>query len=139
MKVELIRVKERHDATLGVLCFDDYPRLVTLERPWLGNQPEVSCIPVGRYTMSRVMSPKFGETFEIDRVKGRTNILFHKGNIPHDTRGCVLVGSEFGVTLGASMIQESKDAFEWFLRYLSGVDEADLTVSAAYRTGANAI
>lgn len=139
MKVELIRVKERHDATLGVLCFEDYPRLVTLERPWLGNQPEVSCIPVGRYTMSRVMSPKFGETFQIDRVKGRSNILFHKGNIPHDTRGCVLVGMEFGPTLGVSMIKDSKTAFEMFLVQLSQVDEADLTVSAAYRTGANAI
>ena len=139
MKLELVRVKERHDATLGVLCIDDYPRMVTLDKPWLGNQKDISCIPTGRYQMSRFHSPKFGETFLVERVKERSGILFHKGNIAHDTRGCILVGMEFGVTMGTSMITESRDAFEWFLRYLSGVDEAELTIKAAYSTGASAV
>lgn len=139
MKLELVRVKERHDATLGVLCFDEYPRLVTLEKPWLSNQPEISCIPLGRYNVTRIVSPKFGETFEVERVTGRSHILFHKGNIAHDTSGCILVGMEFGVTMGASMITESRDAFEWFLRHLSGTDEAELIIKAAYTTGATAL
>jgi hypothetical protein len=139
VKLELVRVKERHDATLGVLCIDDYPRLVTLEKPWLGNQKDISCIPTGRYQLTRYYSSKFGETFLVERVPKRSHILFHKGNIPADTRGCILVGMEFGVTMGASMITESKDAFEWFLRYLSGTDEAELTIKAAYHTGATAL
>lgn len=89
--------------------------------------------------MSRFHSPKFGETFILERVKNRSGILFHKGNISADTRGCILVGMEFGVTMGTSMITESRDAFEWLLRYLSGVDEAELTIKAAYSTGASAV
>ena len=139
MNLHLLRIKQRSDATLGVLMIDDYPRLVTLERLWLGNEKDISCIPVGRYRISRVMSKKFGETFEVNRVPDRTGILFHAGNIAYDTRGCILLGQRFGVTVGDSMIIESKDAVEWFLRYLSNTDEADLTVSAAYSTGATAI
>ena len=139
MKLELVRVKERHDATLGVLCIDDYPRMVTLEKPWLGNQKDISCIPIGKYNISRHDSPKFGETFLVERVKERSNILFHKGNIPFDTKGCILVGMEYSPTLGTSMIEQSKEAFEWFLRYLSGVEEAELIIKAAYTTGASAL
>jgi hypothetical protein len=138
MKLELIRVKERHDATLGVLCIDDYPRMVTLEEPWLGNQRNISCIPLGKYQISRHDSPRFGETFIVERVKDRSHILFHKGNTAKDTRGCILLGMEYAPTMGASMITESKDAFEWFLRHLSGVDEAELMITAAYSTGATA-
>lgn len=139
MKLELVRIKERDDATLGVLCIDDYPRMVTLEKPWLSNQKDISCIPTGRYQVSRFHSSKFGETFIVERVKNRDGILFHKGNISADTHGCILLGMQFGVTVGASMIVESKEAFEWFLRYLSGTDEAQLTIKTAYSIGASAI
>lgn len=139
MKLELIRIKERHDATLGVLCIDDYPRLVTLENPWLGNQREISCIPVGKYNIERMISPRFGETFEVKRVKNRSHILFHRGNTVSDTKGCILVGMEFAPTVGASRIVRSRDAFEWFLRHLNDVDDAQLIISTAYSTGASAI
>jgi hypothetical protein len=139
MNLELVRVHERHDATLGILIIDDYPRMVTLEPPWMGNARNVSCIPNGRYRISRTTSKRFGETFEVVRVPNRSHILFHAGNIRHNTQGCILVGRQFSPTIGNSMILESKDAMEWFLRYLSGVDEADLTVKSAYSMGASAI
>ena len=67
-------------------------RLFTLENPWLDNAPNISCIPVGSYVCKRVISPKYGETFEITGVDGRTHILFHEGNYPSNTMGCVLLG-----------------------------------------------
>ncbi len=64
----------------------------TMELPWLDNQRRVSCIPKGTYKAVRHNSPKFGETFWIQDVPGRSEILIHKGNYTKDTLGCILPG-----------------------------------------------
>ncbi len=85
-----------------------------------------------KYNIERMISPRFGETFEVKRVKNRSHILFHCGNTVSDTKGCILVGMEFAPTVGASRIVRSRDAFEWFLRHLNDVDDAQLIISTAY-------
>lgn len=139
MNLRLIRIIEKEDATLGVLLIEEVPRLVTLELPWRFNQTDVSCIPVGRYKMNRIQSPKFGETFEVANVPDRGNIEFHWGNTYHDTEGCILLGNQFGITYAASHIIDSKNAFEAFLRFIGSVDEADLTIQANYSSAATAL
>ena len=67
-------------------------QLQTLERPWVFNERKVSCIPTGQYLVKRHISPKFGQCFKIQDVKGRSDILIHSGNVVADTIGCVLVG-----------------------------------------------
>jgi len=62
--------------TFGVLKFDNTPFAVTLELDDLENRPNISCIPAGEYICKRVNSPKFGDTFEVANVPGRTHILF---------------------------------------------------------------
>ncbi|RKZ67308.1 MAG: hypothetical protein DRQ48_09910, partial [Gammaproteobacteria bacterium] len=52
----------------------------TIERPWLDNEENISCIPTGVYTCKRTMSPKFGLVYEIMDVEDRTHILFHAAN-----------------------------------------------------------
>ena len=71
-------------------------QLQTLERPWIFNERRVSCIPTGTYLVKRHISPKFGECFKIQDVKGRSDILIHSGNVVNDTLGCVLVGLTSG-------------------------------------------
>ena len=73
----------------------------------------------------RVLSPRFGDTFEITNVEGRNHILFHTGNFLEDTNGCVLLGSKFG---GTFMIGESKKAFNYFMSRLSGTDSFQLYI-----------
>lgn len=128
--IELVlkRIVAASDAMLGVLIIEGKPRLVTLERPWQNNEREKSCIPIGRYKIARIQSPKFGETFEVRNVPKRDAILFHAGNTSDDTKGCIIVANRYGVTFGRSRVMESKDGFEWFLRYLTNCDEAQLTV-----------
>lgn len=45
--------------------------------------------------MLKVNSPKFGKTWEIFKVPNRSEILFHVGNHPQDTHGCILLGRVF--------------------------------------------
>lgn len=66
------------------------------EDDWLNNKPNKSCIPSGQYTCKAVQSPKFGATYEVTKVPGRSHILFHAGNTEEDTEGCLLVGNAYG-------------------------------------------
>lgn len=91
----LKRISGTPQAVFGALIEDGIPFVVTLEEPWLNNQRGASCIPVGAYVCRRVISPKFGDTFEVTNVPGRSHILFHKGNTTDDTEGCILVGALF--------------------------------------------
>ena len=68
--------------------------VATLELPWKDNKKEVSCIDSGYYTNVKQFSAagKLGKRLEIPDVPGRTDIRFHAGNYPKDTKGCILVG-----------------------------------------------
>lgn len=111
----LIRISHLKDETLGVFLDNDLPFCLTLERPWLGNRRNISCIPGDSYICKRVMSPKFGNTFAVDSVRGRSHILFHKGNISEDTHGCIILGEEFNSMSGKNMLRSSGVAFAEFL------------------------
>lgn len=125
----LNRVYGDHKRTFGVLI-EDYegPFAVTLEDPWKLNVPNISCIPTGKYICKRVYSPRFGNTFEIKGVPGRTHILFHKGNTEADTRGCILVAEEFGVLTADLAILKSRAGYEEFMEKLKGEDYFVLTI-----------
>jgi hypothetical protein len=127
----LKRVASDTEATYGVLLTDGKPFAVTLERPWKGNAPRESCIPTGTYTCRRVQSPTFGNTFEVTGVKGRSHILFHPGNVPADSLGCILVGHGFDPVKGVHGVVSSKKEFAEFLALLAGQDECTLIVMAA--------
>jgi hypothetical protein len=129
MDMLLKRVAHTDTATYGVLIKDgNIPFAVTLENPWLENNPRVSCIPFGTYTCKRVQSPRFGNTFEITGVAGRSHILFHAGNISADTLGCVLVGHGFDFVRGEEGIVGSKKEFDEFLALQKNVNEFTLTI-----------
>lgn len=128
MNFTLKRVASTLSAVYGVLIGPDgVPFTLTLERPWLNNQPNVSCIPNGRYACKRISSPHFGDVFEVTDVPGRTHILLHKGNFVADSEGCILVGERFN----GHGIAESAVGFDEFMKKLEGVDEFDLEIVEA--------
>lgn len=121
--------KSREIPTFGVMLYESQiPFALTLERPWRDNQKSISCILPGSYTCERVISPKFGVTFEILNVFGRAEILFHKGNIQEDSHGCVLIGEQFGVLSNEPAILAAKEGFEEFMRITSSVDTFTLFI-----------
>lgn len=115
-------------ATFGVLIHRGTPFALTLENPWRQNERNVSCIPAGEYQCRRTQSPRFGETFTVLEVPGRSHILFHKGNVAEDTEGCILVGEQFGVLNGEPAVLASGAGYDEFMAKLAGVDRFWLTV-----------
>lgn len=123
------RVFLSKDVTFGVLALDDdAPICVTLERPWLNNAPNVSCIPAGQYTCKRVNSPKFGNVFEVTGVTGRSKVLIHWGNWVTDTEGCIVLGESYAILKNEVAVAQSKAAFDEFMAKLAAVDSFQLTI-----------
>ena len=108
----LKRVSTNWHSTFGVLIDGTEPFALTLERPWRENEENVSCIPANLYMCKRIQSPRFGETFEVMDVPGRSNILFHKGNVVEDTAGCILVGERFEKHMNQPAVLSSADGFK---------------------------
>lgn len=133
--MELVRIESGEAGTFGVLSLDGQVFCLTLEPPDRGNAVGESCVPAGRYQCRRVNSPRFGNTFEVAGVPGRTRILFHRGNVAADTSGCVLLGSRFGVVGRSRAVLDSGHAFAAFLERCAGQDRFDLTIRKAYREG----
>jgi len=135
MKTLIIRrITTGDQGTFGNLVFENAPFAVTLELPWLDNKPMVSCIPSGEYICKRVSSPKFGDTFEVTNVPGRTHILFHKANRLRDLLGCIGVAEQFGKLDGESGVLNSKQGYNEFKAILSNDIEFRLVIVDDWKT-----
>jgi hypothetical protein len=134
-QLRLVRVTEHNGATLGVLCINDAPEMVTLEDAWRDNERQISCIPVGKYKIKLHRSPRFGLTYQVVDVLNRSQILFHAGNTHKDTHGCILLGLQYGKLDKDTAILASKSAFTKFMELMNGVAEAELIVIDAYGGG----
>jgi hypothetical protein len=122
------------DGTFGVILDGDLPFCLSVERPWLNNQRNISCYPDGDYICKRVQSPKFGNTFEITCIPNRTDCLFHKGNIMDDSHGCTVLGEQYEYAfvekkgIGRNGVVSTGKAFDEFLKRTEGIDEFVLHV-----------
>ena len=87
------RGEPQKDRTVGVLTLPDGQEHPTLERPWLDNQPNISCIPAGHYKFTRDTHGRF-QWFRVLDVPNRTDIEFHTGTKPEHSEGCILVPME---------------------------------------------
>lgn len=98
MNFKLVLIRDEHlkDRTLGrLIVFREgikYGNFFTLELPWRDNARNISRIPEGVYKVRKRYSQRFGDHFEVLGVPDRTLILFHVGNFPDDTDGCILPG-----------------------------------------------
>ena len=92
----LIRDTFSKDSTIGELFINGERFCDTLENPWLDNQRNISCIPEGEYPvrlrLARESASRDYLHLLVQDVPNRDYILFHRGNFPKDTRGCILVG-----------------------------------------------
>ena len=120
-----MRTKSNTHGTFGLIYFGG-DQLFSAEPPWKNNLPGISCIPSGVYSCKPTQSPKFGATYEIENVPGRSHILFHAGNyagdtdagLISDTNGCILLGRATGNLAGQDVIVSSKPAVKRFIMAL---------------------
>lgn len=122
MTVHLIRSESSDFGTFGALCIRD-DILMVGELPWKDNQPNISCIPTGTYACDWVISPRFGGTYQVLNVPGRSHILFHVGNfvgdrekgLRSDSDGCIVVGTKLGMINGQRAVLNSRVAMGRFI------------------------
>jgi hypothetical protein len=127
MELELIRISER-SATQGVLLIDGVPFCLTLEREWALNARNMSCIPSGSYLCQKLESPKFGLTLWLKNVPERSGIIIHSGNTTSATRGCVLLGLQFGELGGKPAVLHSRRAMNRFRERIREISSAALHI-----------
>ena len=119
MKVTLKRINMSSKHTFGVFSIDDNPICFTLERPWIGNKRNISCIPEGKYecvlhtsySKNKILDNK---VFKLVNVPNRDNILIHIGNWVTDSQGCILVG----IYVSDNMVCNSTAAMKKLLQRL---------------------
>lgn len=122
-------IKRNYYTLWGVFGFmadkHGFPVCLTAERPDLGNQKSISCIPAGTYTCHKHVSPSKGECISIKDVEGRTDVLIHKGNYPMiDSEGCILVGEKIGRHKGMPVVWASGDA----MNHLMSIADKEFTL-----------
>jgi hypothetical protein len=92
----LIRDTFTEESTIGELFINGERICDTLERPYFNNLKNISCIPEGNYKV-RLRLPRESATRDyvhllVQDVPDRDWILFHRGNYPYQSQGCILVG-----------------------------------------------
>nr|DAL48427.1 MAG TPA_asm: hypothetical protein [Microviridae sp.] len=90
MKIVVRRHYFSENYTIGKLYIDGGYFCDTLEPSTTAK--EYSAVKTGIYSLTIAWSPKFGRYMPRIEVPKRSGILFHVGNYPHDTKGCVLLG-----------------------------------------------
>lgn len=121
-KFDLVR-SYLHDRTLGYMDVEGYT-IKTLERQWLNNKRDVSCIPEGTYVVKRDKHGRH-QWWAVQNVPGRTAIEWHEGQLPTHSDGCILVGTDHdpylnlkgsGVALEAIKRKVGDDTFQVTIR-----------------------
>ncbi len=130
--IEIIRVESTITGTFGILTIQKQAFCVTLELPDRLNQANASAIPALQYLCRKVISPKFGKTYQVLDVPDRSHILFHGGNTIHHTRGCILLGEHFGKLKGDRAILNSGKTFKKFIQTIGKHTDFHLTIREVF-------
>ena len=116
LRIRLRRIMDDGTQTLGimdVLGTDEQTvlySLATVELPYRGNQPKISCIPADNYRVASYVTGRWGNRFRLignemgdyikNRISGdgftRGSILIHAGSkVTNDLQGCIGPGLKF--------------------------------------------
>ena len=97
--------------TLGTLTLPNGWECSTIERPWLNNTVNISCIPAGTYQVAEFSGNKYKDVFQILNVPQRTYILIHVANWSHELHGCIGVGGKHCTLNNLDAVGGSRAAF----------------------------
>lgn len=126
MSPVVILLREYKDShTLGTLILPSGEILRTMERPWLDNARNMSCIPEGQYPVSwlpRSASGRYKRVWHVRDVSDRSGVLFHKGNYWWHSKGCILPGLRIGTLGKFPAVLGSGAAVNQMRRELGGQD-----------------
>jgi len=134
-KIILNRFISTSEGTFGVLTVDG-KKFYSVEKPWKNNEPEISCVPSGDYTLTPHGSEKYGnvlclinDEMKITHFKGhdskRYACLIHVANYERDVIGCIGLGDK---RLG-HMVTNSRKAIAEFYSIIDPKESHQLTIN----------
>ncbi|SHI44484.1 DUF5675 family protein [Aquimarina spongiae] len=135
-KVVVIRDTIGRKLSLGVCMVIDEQNAIaftsqSLERGWLNNARNISCIPAGIYKLHLEWSPKFQQKlWEIYDVPNRRECKFHAANFWRQLNGCIALGKKRADidNDGFMDITDSRNTMKRFHKALEGETTAVLHI-----------
>lgn len=126
----LIRQQSHAQGTEGILLTPHGFSCKTMELPWRNNEQNISCINEGTYLCVVYFSNKFGKSYHVTDVDGRTWILCHTGNLAGDkslgykthSAGCILLGKYHGFIEKQRAVLCSRPTVKRFMEVMEGQD-----------------
>ena len=106
--------------TFGEMMLPNGIKIYSVERPWMGNKPNISCIPVGVYQLKKDTYKGLYENYAVQDVPDRSAIEIHRGNVPTEFKGCIGIGMELGGLLVDGVLQWGVNKSEQGLNMLMG-------------------
>jgi hypothetical protein len=100
MELHIVREKSADEGTFGIATFNGLS-WHSLELPWRGNAPNISCIPAGIYKALVEHSDRFARLiYKLQDVLARSDVEIHPanwaGNVDagwhSDLEGCITLG-----------------------------------------------
>lgn len=89
MELELTRTYFPN-GTNGEILYNNKRVCSSIELPWLDNKQQVSCIPEGKYALTKRYSQHFGWHLLVNDVPNRELILIHAYNDAlKESKGCI--------------------------------------------------
>ena len=91
-----------------------------------------TAIPEGRYKVEVRYSPRFRKCMPYLRgVPEFEGVMFHVGNYPRDTEGCILLGRDF---LHNGVIERSQECFKKFMQIIERNLSLDKNITVEVRS-----
>lgn len=103
------------------VCYAGNKEFHFIERPWINNQQNISCVPSGVYQgvyLRKSASGKYRSVYHIQGVKDRSGILIHNGNLVAHSKGCLIIGKRRGILGGKLAVLNSRTALREFVNEL---------------------
>lgn len=135
-RVLVIRDTIGRNLSLGLCMVTDEKNNIlftsqSLERGWLNNARNISCIPAGVYKLKLEWSPRFQQNlWEIYDVPNRRECKFHAANFWRQLNGCIALGKKRADldSDGYMDITDSRNTMKRFHKAMEGETEAKLHV-----------
>lgn len=112
--IEIRRHTTGKMGTFGVLLQNEAPLCDIIEKPWLDNHPQISCIPAGTYDVVTYLSPSKGyKVWLLKNVPGREYIEIHIANFESELLGCLAPGQGYLTLQDKTGIANSGTTFKY--------------------------
>ena len=141
----LIRDSHNQYGTFGKWLVESH-EFETVEQDWENNQPNISCIPNGEYTLTFHNSPNHGECFILEnkelgigKYEGdaeRFGCLVHIANLASQLEGCIAPGLFRSLYKGRWSVSSSGKAMDKLFEILGKDPEVEhrLIISSEFPT-----